>query len=58
MAISASKGAVEVPGCEEAGFVRSLVEEERRSVAEVRRPPVELEEDWIWEEAYMLGAVQ
>lgn len=56
MAIMASKGvlraSLEVPVPEVVDLVRSVVEEERRSVA-VRPPPVDEEvEDvaWTWEE--------
>jgi hypothetical protein len=62
IAIMASKGAVlavedfELPTDVEAGLVRSVIEvEERRSVADARRaPPVEDDEDWICEDAYIL----
>jgi hypothetical protein len=41
------------------GFVRSVIEvEERRSVADAKRaPPVEEDEDWICEEAYILQTI-
>ena len=66
MAMIASKGAVEgsdLGGSEEevdccAADERSVIEDdERRSVAEVTRPPTADEVDWSWEEAYMLEIV-
>lgn len=60
MAIMASNGAVDAPDgwlMEGVGDVRvvdrSVVEDDRRSVAALTRPAPD-EDDWIWEEAYML----